>query len=304
MQPKLGRMDIDYQVLHDAFFKYQTKSNLSIHGDVYYENKEYETKMKIFKPGRISEKLRVALGVPENSPPPWIINMQRYGPPPSYPNLKIPGVNAPICDPTAEITPNLWTPPVQEEKPILVNDYSNNKVQTHWGDFKEIEEEEGAEEYNDDASISDEERPVIDNIFGGSDVNQNIEDRFGFAKPFGAISQFSQQEVKINFQNAVPNPNANIIIPNYNSQKGAFVTLEQKAGNIKQNEIIGSSYSYVVPGKRMDDSFFSIDDEIEKKDIKPNMPVKEENNPEEKNKEKEASKLKKTKSDKYSNFKF
>ena len=29
-------------------------------------------------------------------PPPWLISMQRYGPPPSYPNLKIPGLNAPI----------------------------------------------------------------------------------------------------------------------------------------------------------------------------------------------------------------
>lgn len=32
----------------------------------------------------------------EASPPPWIINMQRYGPPPSYPNLRIPGLNAPL----------------------------------------------------------------------------------------------------------------------------------------------------------------------------------------------------------------
>ena len=29
-------------------------------------------------------------------PPPWLIAMQRYGPPPTYPNLKIPGLNAPI----------------------------------------------------------------------------------------------------------------------------------------------------------------------------------------------------------------
>lgn len=29
-------------------------------------------------------------------PPPWLLHMQRYGPPPSYPNLKIPGLNAPI----------------------------------------------------------------------------------------------------------------------------------------------------------------------------------------------------------------
>ena len=29
-------------------------------------------------------------------PPPWLVAMQRYGPPPSYPNLKIPGLNSPI----------------------------------------------------------------------------------------------------------------------------------------------------------------------------------------------------------------
>lgn len=34
--------------------------------------------------------------MPDGAPPPWLINMQRYGPPPSYPRMKIPGVNAPI----------------------------------------------------------------------------------------------------------------------------------------------------------------------------------------------------------------
>lgn len=29
-------------------------------------------------------------------PPPWLIHMQRYGPPPSYPSLRIPGLNSPI----------------------------------------------------------------------------------------------------------------------------------------------------------------------------------------------------------------
>ena len=32
----------------------------------------------------------------EKFPPPWLIAMQRYGPPPSYPNLKIPGLSAAI----------------------------------------------------------------------------------------------------------------------------------------------------------------------------------------------------------------
>eukprot|EP00727_Mastigamoeba_balamuthi_P002825 m51a1_g1254 hypothetical protein (619) ;mRNA; f:38011-40406 len=95
-QAKTGKMDIDYQVLRDAFFKYQTKPKMCIHGDIYYENKEYEVSMKEKRPGEISEDLRKALGMPEGFPPPWLYNMQKYGPPPSYPSLKVPGLNAPI----------------------------------------------------------------------------------------------------------------------------------------------------------------------------------------------------------------
>jgi len=49
-------------------------------------------------------------------PPPWLINMQRYGPPPSYPNLKIPGLSAAI-PPGAQFGyhPGGWgKPPVDE----------------------------------------------------------------------------------------------------------------------------------------------------------------------------------------------
>ena len=37
VRPKLGKIDIDYQKLHDAFFRYQTKPKMSRHGDIYYE---------------------------------------------------------------------------------------------------------------------------------------------------------------------------------------------------------------------------------------------------------------------------
>lgn len=83
--------------------RWQTKPRMSIHGDLYYEGKEFETRLKEKKPGDLSEELRTALGMPvgpnaNKVPPPWLIAMQRYGPPPSYPNLKIPGLNAPIPD--------------------------------------------------------------------------------------------------------------------------------------------------------------------------------------------------------------
>lgn len=106
VRPKMGKIDIDYQKLHDAFFKWQTKPRMTIHGDLYYEGKEFETRLKEKKPGDLSEELRIALGMPvgPNShkiPPPWLIAQQRYGPPPSYPNLKIPGLNAPIPEGTS-----------------------------------------------------------------------------------------------------------------------------------------------------------------------------------------------------------
>ena len=41
-------------------------------------------------------------------PPPWLIAMQRYGPPPSYPNLKIPGLNSPIPEVSPTLTDTLF----------------------------------------------------------------------------------------------------------------------------------------------------------------------------------------------------
>lgn len=37
IRPKMGKIDIDYQKLHDAFFRWQTKPKMTIHGDLYYE---------------------------------------------------------------------------------------------------------------------------------------------------------------------------------------------------------------------------------------------------------------------------
>ena len=89
MQGRTGKLDIDYQVLHDAFFKYQTKPELTGLGDLYYEGKEFEAMVKNAKPGVLSETLQGALGMAPGAPPPWLINMQRYGPPPSYTDLKV-----------------------------------------------------------------------------------------------------------------------------------------------------------------------------------------------------------------------
>ena len=93
---KANKIDIDYQILHDAFFRFQTKPKMSAPGELYYEGKEFEVNVSEKRPGFLSAQMTAALGMSEGAPPPWLINMQRYGPPPNYPNLKIPGLNAPI----------------------------------------------------------------------------------------------------------------------------------------------------------------------------------------------------------------
>ncbi|KAL0398631.1 UNVERIFIED_CONTAM: Splicing factor 3B subunit [Sesamum radiatum] len=172
MQPKMGKMDIDYQVLHDAFFKHQTKPKLTTHGDLYYEGKEFEVKLREMKPGTLSQELKEALGMPEGAPPPWLINMQRYGPPPSYPHLKIPGLNAPI-PPGAKFGyghGDWGKPPVDEYGRPLYGDvfgvlqqeqpnYDEEPVDKtkHWGDLEEEEEEEEEEEVEEEEQMEEEE---------------------------------------------------------------------------------------------------------------------------------------------------
>merc|ERR1712039_929599 len=98
VRPKMDKLDINYEILRESFFKCQTKPRMTKIGEIYYEGKEYELLEKNWRPTYISDRLREALGMEKGShiPPPWLINMQRYGPPSSYPGLKIPGLNVPI----------------------------------------------------------------------------------------------------------------------------------------------------------------------------------------------------------------
>lgn len=45
MQPKMGKLGMDYQMMHEAFFKYQSKPRMTRMGDLYYEGKEFEAKV-------------------------------------------------------------------------------------------------------------------------------------------------------------------------------------------------------------------------------------------------------------------
>lgn len=188
VRPKLGKIDIDYQKLHDAFFKWQTKPKMSMHGDLYYEGKEFEIRLKEKKPGDLSDDLRTALGMPvgpnaHKVPAPWLIAMQRYGPPPSYPNLKIAGLNAPIPDGCSfGYHAGGWgKPPVDEQgKPLYGDVFGTSDTkqfptqtpeeidQTLWGEMEsESEEETDSEEEDDEdedeaGETSGLQTPVVD----------------------------------------------------------------------------------------------------------------------------------------------
>ncbi|CAF1023805.1 unnamed protein product [Rotaria sordida] len=187
VRPKLGKIDIDYQKLHDAFFRWQTKPRMSIHGDLYYEGKENETRLKDKKPGILSEELRVALGIPvgptaDKYPPPWLIAMQRYGPPPSYPNLKIPGLNAPIPEGCqfGYHSGGWGKPPVDEHgRPLYGDVFGTNQFayirsmneeehidKNYWGEIEEEEQEQEA------VSSSDEEETTEDTGLDGETTTE------------------------------------------------------------------------------------------------------------------------------------
>lgn len=176
VQPKMGKLDIDYQKLYEAFFRFQTKPELTRYGEVYYEGKEFETNLKHLRPGELSDELKEALNMPGGAPPPWLINMQRYGPPPSYPSLKVPGVNAPP-PPGASwgFGPGQWgKPPVDEatNRPLYGGDIfgvlqqQQNTQQGEpvekdlWGELQAPEESEDEEDEEDEDEEDEDEDGV------------------------------------------------------------------------------------------------------------------------------------------------
>jgi splicing factor 3B subunit 2 len=159
--PKMGKMEIDLQVLYDAFFRHQTRPKLQRFGDMYYQGREFELRFPDKRPGFISDRLREALGMQPGFPPPWLFKMQQFGPPPAYPGLRIPGVNAPL-PPGAQYgpPPTGWgTPPLDNfGRPLYGDVYGTSgpspeddavaaeKRKGHWGEYV-ISREEMAASY-------------------------------------------------------------------------------------------------------------------------------------------------------------
>lgn len=160
------------------------------------------------------------------SPPPWLYMQQRFGPPPSYPNLRIPGLNSPI-PPGCQYGTHLegWgRPPVDEQGRPLYGDvfgvYQEENTQADiqaedivlWGEIPEgsmnmQEEEEDDQEENAMAmggmggqsmeeEEEEEEEPATVSVIPGSETPAAIQLRkeAGDETPYEPKSLYTRLE--------------------------------------------------------------------------------------------------------------
>ena len=120
-------------------------------------------------------------------PPPWLINMQRFGPPPSYPDLKIPGLNAPI--PTHKMYgfhEGQWgKPPVDENGQPLYGDpfgiwtepiSKSWGAKSRWGVLEKFDETSDEDDDEDSDDQSDDEQDQDDDIKRNIDNDDDNDD--------------------------------------------------------------------------------------------------------------------------------
>jgi len=264
MAPKMGKLDIDYQILHDAFFRHQTKPNLTGHGDLYYEGKEYESTMKHARPGTLSKELQEALDMHPGTPPPWLVSMQRYGPPPSYPSLRIPGLNAPIpMGGHYGYHPGGWgKPPVDEYGVPIYGDVFNQggginggtggggdggnglggdaefgpQVVRHWGELEESEEESSEEEESEEEE--EESGDEAEEAAALADGTASTISGIASTIPGGLETPVEVQLRKQAEEHAAKAPEG---------QKQLYQVLEEQKAGVAAGGIMGSDHVYVVP---------------------------------------------------------
>jgi len=257
--PKMGKIDIDYKTLHDAFFKYQTRPPLTPYGTLYYEGKEFEQDMSKFRPGVLSEALKAALGMGEGMPVPWLINMQRHGPPPSYPNLKIPGLNAPL-PPGASFGyhPGGWgKPPVDEfNRPLYPGVFANPEAEKKdelgvvytgtgmvvrknkgWGALPKP----GDDDYESESSEEEESEEESGSEESGSDDDGDDDDGTKSGTRSSTTNGFDSVQSELQLRKGASDGDE--------TPKELYTVLETKERTAAKGEVFGSDVTYVLPGQ-------------------------------------------------------
>ncbi|KNC55782.1 SF3B2 protein [Thecamonas trahens ATCC 50062] len=243
MRGKIGRMDMDYQVLHDAFFVHQTKPKLTGHGELYYENKELEVDHSAAKPGVYSQELMLALGMQPGGPPPWLINMQRYGPPPSYPGLKVPGVNAPLPPGGSYgYEPGQWgKPPVDIfGRPLYGNVFAPPEPEgpapgaaikgaaRAWGELLD-------DEFDDDDDDDDESSSEYES-YDDDDDDDAVNDDSGAGPAGGNVAHMDVVSAP-----AMDEPAPAV------HERPLYTVLEQRSATVGAGSLMGSAHTYAIP---------------------------------------------------------
>ena len=211
------------------------------------------------RPGQISEELRKGLQIGDGEPPPWLINMQRYGPPPSYPSLKIPGLNAPIPEGASYgYHPGGWgKPPVDEFGRPLYGDVFGTAARevehpldapvssAPWGEMDpdEEEDEEDSDDEGEDGTAGDEESLTDGEIDAG--ISSVSSAPSGIATP----DSVHLRKLQNDGLNTPSGSVAGIDTPESVSNPQLYQVLEQREARVG-GAAFGPSHAYVMRAER------------------------------------------------------
>jgi len=228
--------------------------------EVYYEGKETDKRMRKYSLGKLTRRLRAALS--GLTIPPFTQNMQRYGPPPAYPFLKIPGVNIPDDDSSALATLGLWEEPDFRYTKEFIWNFDTDK--SHWYHYnkddmietenKNDDDEKDIEDMGndqDDLEISDEEKPDISGLFVKPDNTNNKE-------LLNEETKEEQKEQKKTIDNK--NKEETNIEETKDKQNGDgekfYKVIEQETTELKNNELnpVGFKYNIINTDNKKDEN--------------------------------------------------
>lgn len=182
---------------------------------------------------------------------------RRYGPPPSYPSLKVPGLNAPIPpNSTFGYQTGGWgKPPVDEQgNPIYGDVFGENivyedsdvevdKLQS-WGDLDSEAEETSEEE-------EEEEEEETEQVHEAPSEELEMEEETASVDESAVTGTMS---VETGFASSLPSgletPDAiDLRKATDKAAKQLYTVLEQKNAHVDRSTLVGSDHVYVVPEK-------------------------------------------------------
>jgi splicing factor 3B subunit 2 len=186
--------------------------------------------------------LKEALGMVDGSPTPWLHNMQRIGPPPSYPGLRIPGLNAPLPPGAAYgFHPGGWGKPPMDHhgRPLyaealinLTEEQAKYYEYQHWGQLPpEVHVEESVEEQPEESSASENEENAGE---------PQGDDAYDPLAADGLETPLSGMDTPANIEGQLRK-----------RKKDLYEVLEETEAHISSKDIYGSTHKYLIDKKQL-----------------------------------------------------